>query len=140
MKFWELTSAFRSERDILEFILGKPQWKEFNNHFKNFTSLVKEQNRTILDQQLPYELIKEVCQISKLKFYLYGTNLRSTKIFGDDNFEELSSLEVFLRYGGECIEEVLEKGSLGVGKIGLSLNFGTILDEDNEILGRLAQE
>ncbi len=71
MKFRELISAFRSGRDILEFILGKPQWKEFGDHFKNFTSLVKEQNRTILDQQVPYELIKEVCQMSKLKFYLY---------------------------------------------------------------------
>lgn len=139
MKFWELISAFRSERDILEFILGKPQWKEFGDHFKNFTSLVKEQNRTILDQQVPYELIKEVCQMSKLKFYLYDTNLRSTKLFGDDNFEELSSLEVFLRYGGECIEEVFEYGSMVVGKIGLSLNLGTILDEDEEILRRLAQ-
>lgn len=139
MKFWELISAFRSERDILEFVLGKPQWKEYDDYFKNFSSLVKEQNRAILEQQIPYELIKEVCQMSKLKFYLYGTNLRSTKLFGDDNFEKLSSLEVFLKYGGSCIEEVLEKGSLGVDKIGLSLNFGTILDEDNELLERLAQ-
>lgn len=139
MKFWELTSAFRSENNILEFILGKPQWKEYGDHFQNFSSLVKEQNRAILDQSVPDELIKEVCQMSKLKFYLYDTNLRSTKLFGDDNFQELSSLEVFLKYGGSCIEEVLEKGSLGVGKIGLSLNFGTILDEDNEILGRLAK-
>lgn len=139
MKFWELNSAFRSERDILEFILGKPQWKEYGDYFQNYKSLVNEQNRAILDQQVPYELIKEVCQMSKLKFYLYGTNLHSTKLFGDDHFEELSSLEVFLRYGGASIEEVLEKGSLGVGKIGLSLNFGTILDEDNEILRRLAK-
>ncbi|WP_373552268.1 hypothetical protein [Haliscomenobacter sp.] len=139
MKFWELISAFRSEKDIVEIILGKPQWKEYGGYFQNFSSLVKEQNRAILDQQLPYELITEVYQMSKLKFYLYGTNLRSTKLLGDDNFEELSSLEVFLKYGGACIEEVLEKGSLDMDRINLSLNLGAILDEDDEMLGRLAQ-
>ena len=71
MKFWELISAFRSEKENLNSILDKPEWKEFKSQFQNFNENVNQRNREILDKEFPFELAKEVCEKSKLKFYLY---------------------------------------------------------------------
>lgn len=115
MKFWELVSAFRSERENIASVLESPKWAKINAYFQRLDEIVKSQNREILDVEVPFQLAREVCERSKMEFYLYHGStpqiLRSRKINDDGEFEMLSALEVLLRFGGEAIEEALEKGS-----------------------------
>jgi len=113
MKFWQLVASFKNE-DLI-FVLSKPQWKKFKTNFENYKEIVSQQNRDILDSEIPFDLVKEVCEKSELKFYLYYDNrryiLRSYKLGTGKVLEQITPFEVFLRFGGELIEETLEKGS-----------------------------
>ncbi|MDR7211682.1 hypothetical protein [Flavobacterium piscis] len=113
MKFWELTSAFRSETDNLKTVLEKPIWTKYKTYFDNFDSLVKRQDRKILDEEIPFDLAYEVCQLSKIKFWLYYKRhphlLTTWKQGIDEPFEEVSALDILTRFGGSFIEETLER-------------------------------
>ncbi|WP_276501403.1 hypothetical protein [Terrimonas pollutisoli] len=113
MKFWELTSAFRSETDNLKSVLLKDSWTKFKSHYDNLNEIIQRQDRQILDEEIPFQLAKEVRELSKLKFYLYYKNtpyrLTTWKQGTDEPFEEISSLDILLRFGGSYIEETLER-------------------------------
>jgi hypothetical protein len=113
MKFWELISAFRSETDNLKAVLENSIWTKYKAYFDNFDSIVKNQDRKILDEEIPFELAYEVCQLSKIKFWLYYKRqphiLTSWKQGIDDPFEEVSALDILTRFGGSFIEETLER-------------------------------
>jgi hypothetical protein len=113
MKFWELTSAFRSETDNLKTVLEKPIWTKYKSNFDNLNSLVKKQDRKTLDEEIPFELAYEVCQLSKIKFWLYYKRqphqLTNYKQGTDETFEEVSALDILTRFGGSFIEETLER-------------------------------
>jgi hypothetical protein len=113
MKFWELISAFRSETDNLITVLEKPIWKKYKFYFDNFDSLVKKQDRKVLDEEIPFDLAYEVCQLSNIKFWLYYKRqphlLTSWKQGTDELFEEVSALDILTRFGGSFIEETLER-------------------------------
>lgn len=113
MKFWELTSVFRSETDNLKSVLKNDRWKKFQNYYENLNSIVAKQDREILDEEIPFLLAKEVCELSNLKFYLYYKDnpqcLSSYKQDRDQPFEVLSPFDILVRYGGSFIEETLEK-------------------------------
>ena len=115
MKFWELTSAFRSETDNLESVLKNDRWKKYHNYYENLHSIIIKQDRSILDEEIPFHLAKEVCELSNLKFYLYYKNkphcLSSYKQDTDQPFEELSPFDILVRFGGSFIEETLEKST-----------------------------
>ncbi|HAO09491.1 MAG TPA: hypothetical protein DCQ50_21465 [Chryseobacterium sp.] len=115
MKFWELTSAFRSETDNLKSVLKNDRWKKYHNYYENLNSIVAKQDRNILDEEVPFHLAKEVCELSKIKFYLYYKDnphcLTSYKQDTDQPFEELSTLDILIRFGGSFIEETLEKST-----------------------------
>jgi hypothetical protein len=115
MKFWELTSAFRSETDNLKSVLENYRWKKYQNYYENLNSIVAKQDRNVLDEEVPFHLAKEVCELSKLKFYLYYKDnphcLSSYQQDTDQPFEELSSLDILIRFGGSFIEETLEKST-----------------------------
>ena len=113
MKFWQIVSSF--EPEVVKSVLEKPEWTKFKNYYENFNELVNEQNRNNLDEIVPIELTKELCSNSNLKFYLYSNgkqlNLRINKLFTNRKCQQLTSLEVFKQFGGEFIEETIEKGS-----------------------------
>lgn len=113
MKFWELTSAFRSETDNLKSVLSKDSWVKFKSQYDNLNEIIQKQDRQILDESIPFQLAKEVCELSKLKFYLYYKNipyrLTNWKQGTDEPFEEVSALDILLRFGGTYIEETLER-------------------------------
>ena len=113
MKFWELTSAFRSEINNLQTVLAKDQWTRFKSYYDNLNKIVQRQERQILDEEIPFQLAKEVCELSKLKFYLYYKDtphrLASYQQGSDTPFEEISSLDILLRFGGSFIEETMER-------------------------------
>jgi len=113
MKFWQIVSSF--EPEIVKSVLKKPEWAKFKNYYDNHNQLVIQKNRKILDEIMPIKLTKEICSKSNLKFYLYGNenklNLRINKLDKNEKYQQLNSLEVFKRFGGEFIEESIEKGS-----------------------------
>jgi hypothetical protein len=113
MKFWELTSAFRSERNNLVSVLSKSKWAKYKINFENLDFIVRQQDRTILDEGIPFQLAKEVCELSNLKFYLYFKftphRLTSYKQGDDTPYEEVSPLDILLRFGGSYIEETMER-------------------------------
>ena len=99
MKFWQLISSF--EKENLDSVFGKPKWDKYRKYFANYYLIVTEQDRTILDSDIPAELAEELCLVSDKKFYLYN----------QDEFEQINCLAVLTRFGGEYIEETIEKGS-----------------------------
>ena len=115
MKFWELTSTFRTEPHILDAVLSDPQWLPFQIAYTQFSTLVATQDRTILDAEVPDALARSVASQSQLRFRHYP-EMKLLRLLERDFFpgqvsEELNALEVYDRFGGSCMEEVLEKGS-----------------------------
>lgn len=113
MKFWELISAFRSETNNVKTVLENPIWKKYKAYFDNLDLVVKNQDRKILDEEIPFELAYEVCQLSKVKFWLYYKQqphlLTRWKQGTNEPFEEISAVDILVRFGGSFIEETLEK-------------------------------
>jgi hypothetical protein len=116
MKFWELTSAFRQEKNILNTVLKDPKWKPFYESYKNLEAIVKKQDRETLDQEIPHQLVFAVCSKSQQKFWYYPNRqpiLLSTFAWqlnsADELFEILNALDLLNRFGGSIIEEVNER-------------------------------
>ena len=115
MKFWELTSTFRTEPHILDTVLSDPQWLPFQSAYAQLSTLVATQNRTILYAEVPDALARAVASQSQLRFRYYP-EMKLLRLLEPDFFPEqvsqaLNALEVYNRFGGSCMEEVLEKGS-----------------------------
>jgi hypothetical protein len=112
MRFWQLTSYFRSEEHLLREVLSNPKWSLYANWFKNFAWLVNNQDRAVLDSELPAELCRAALSLTKRKYLI-----RAGHLYEAFNPEEtgkepcLTALEIYDRYGGECLEEVAEKSS-----------------------------
>jgi hypothetical protein len=120
MKFWELVSIFRTEKNKIEEVLREQHWTEFLKSFEIIDDLIKNQNRLVLDQEVPFELVKEICNRSELKFWLYFDNnepiLSSHKRSFDDKFELLRPIDIIERYNnGSLMEEALEFGTVKIG-------------------------
>ena len=122
MKFWEVVSAFREDPKLLRSVLASPRWRDqYWQHFMQWDVLVDTQQREILDEPVPMDLTREICQKVQLSFVLRrdprGTWLRSylPGRNSEDNLPKLSALDVHERYGPAVIEEVREYGSARVG-------------------------
>lgn len=125
MKFWQLTSIFRTEPHILNTVLSDPQWLLFQNAYTQFSTPIATQDRTILDAEVPAALARAVASKSQSRFRHYP-EMKLLRLFEPDFFpeqvsQELNALEVYDRFGGSCMEEVLEKGSCVVIPASLSL-------------------
>ncbi len=115
MKFWELTSTFRTEPHILDVVPSDPQWLPFQSAYAQFSTLIATQDRTILDAEVPDALARAVANQSQLRFRYYP-EMKLLRLVEPDFFpgqisQELNALEVYDRFGGSCMEDVLEKGS-----------------------------
>jgi len=111
MKFWELTSAFREEPDILAKVLGQDKWRKYIEYYERLDEIIRDQQREILDGELPFELCYEVAEKSKKEFWLAYEKqpqvLYSYKA-SIESLERLLASEVLVRFGGNKIEEALE--------------------------------
>jgi len=117
MKFWEMVSAFRDQKTILERVLRSPRWQpDFWEKYQNFERLVERQDRQILDAFVPIELSREIAtECHELKFHFNSEKGVLHKLVSgrvpDGTHIVMTVLEVHDQFGGSIIEEVLEKGS-----------------------------
>ena len=113
MKFWELISAFRTETDNLRTVFAKGCWKKYQLYYENSDTTIAKQGRKILDEEIPFQLAKEVCELSKLEFYLYYKHnphrLTTWKQGTNEEFEVVSASDILVRFGGHFLEETLER-------------------------------
>jgi hypothetical protein len=102
-------------RTLLQSIASSDyNWEQFAIWYGDYDRLVDQQDREKLDYELPDGIVRLVlAQSDKVYFLAKDGWLRSYRISSED--EKLSALEAFQRYGGDVIEDVLEKGSFFVG-------------------------
>ena len=116
MKFWELVSIFESYPDLLPVALIATEYKDW---LTNFDKLVRNQDRLKLDHLMPDNVCRSALSShpGRLKLYTDG-HLRGYDLYaqGGDNlaFTEMTYLEIYQKFGGSVIEDVLEKGSAKV--------------------------
>jgi hypothetical protein len=108
MKFWELVSIFGSDPAALASVLREPQWLTYLEWFRTFDQHVKLADRNVLDAEVPAELAERAMLLCTYAFCVRGGYLRLSV---DHAPHALSAIDTYRRYGGDAIEEVLEKGS-----------------------------
>ena len=117
MKFWELTSAFREEPKILQEVLSQDKWKSYYKHYLRLDKIVQNQERDILDENLPFDLCYEVAEKSKQEFWLsFGEQPQILYNYRPDieDLEMLLPIEILIRFGGDKIEDAHERSSTNV--------------------------
>jgi hypothetical protein len=117
MKFWELTSAFRNEPNILNQVLGQDKWTKYYNQYKRLDEIVLKQERHILDEELPFDLCYEITEKSKQEFWLSFKEQPQVLYSYRPDIEDLERLlpsEILTRFGGDKIEDAHERCSTDV--------------------------
>ncbi|MFC5373274.1 hypothetical protein ACFPIF_11950 [Brevundimonas faecalis] len=111
MKFWKIVSILGGETNSAEEISKtKEEWEHFGQWFQNFSQIVHLQDRKKLDTELPKDFSEEVLKSSNILLFTSNDGtIRSRKIFDTDI--EINIFDAFNKYGGDAIEEALEKGS-----------------------------
>ncbi|MCA9007091.1 MAG: hypothetical protein KDA70_17585 [Planctomycetaceae bacterium] len=110
MKFWQLVSVCREKPNILKKTLEDPQWNEYLELYNLFGDLVENQVRKKLDQIVPEELVIDVLKKHHENMYISEGCLRLRPLGSQDM--KITLIEVFYKYGGENLEEVMERGSV----------------------------
>jgi hypothetical protein len=114
MKLWKMVSVLGGSTAKAEAIArSNPHWAIYAGWIRDFTELVKLQDRQKLDGELPEAFVREVFSTTQNKIFIStdGT-IRSRKVFTGDI--EIGLLEAFDRFGGDIIEEVMERGSFKI--------------------------
>lgn len=117
MKFWQLLSIAREEKNGHELILRiastRPNWKRYEWLVGNFSSLVDAQDRDALDSIVDTDFVVAVLGEIRQNLYLSSDNwLRSWQFNPED--QVISVLDAFTRYGTDAVDEAFEKGSICV--------------------------
>ena|ERR1700754_1966409 len=113
MKYWHLMSIMRDEKEIVESEFLKPKWAEYLGYFRNDHAIVVNQQRNILDKELPDELVNNV--LSKSSKHLYISEkikIRTYRVFDSD--EEISLLKAAELLSGADLEEAFEKTEVNI--------------------------
>jgi len=110
MKFWELNSICRDQPKLLAKTLSRSCWRSLEVIYNDFSTYVGDQERTILDMEVPENLCIEVLEQHPGQVFLFEGVLRSYRFAPAE--EALTYLDTFLQFGGSALEEILEKGSI----------------------------
>lgn len=148
MKFWELIAAFSTEKSNVDKILDHKKWKKFRLILSHSETVGIPQNHFILDIKVPFELIQEICHLSKHKFlYYYEETQKKISIFdaskASATTEILNSSEVLIRFGGSKLYEVTVLGSTPVSLRSIEDKIEVISSykiSKNEVLALLRKE
>src|SRR5262245_6288765 len=116
MKFWQLMSVARDQPNLVERLASsRDQWTGYAELARVFPALVKAQDRARLDSVVDDDFVAVV--LGELQGHCYRAKdhwLRSWRMDASD--EALSMAAVFQTYGGNVLEEVLERGSVLVDR------------------------
>jgi len=111
MKFWELHPLI-DDPSLLADEQFRNKWHWFCKWLEEIKRIVNEQQRSILDAELPEELVVSALWSSKIRFVWSGGYLRC---FGNEpGPSDFSAVEAFLRFGGHALDEAYEYGSYRV--------------------------
>lgn len=114
MKFWQLISIVRTDKDLIFRVASTHAgWKKYASQTKNFSKLVATQDRAVLDSIIEKEFVIAVLKSIDKKLYLTSDGwLRS---YQEDSADQaISILDSFLQYGGDKVEGVLERGAVTI--------------------------
>lgn len=109
MKFCELYSICRQHERFFETALKRAEDQTYFQWFQDIDEICKTQQRDKLDAKLPNSICVQALKNYPDKMFISGDRIRSYRMRDDD--EEISYLDVYQKYGGPLLEEVLEKGS-----------------------------
>jgi hypothetical protein len=112
VKFWELTSVCRAEPHLLERLADKPEWTVYREWYRNEDQIVKAQDRSKLDAEMPDDACLHVLSASQTTYYLSGGYLRLRRFSPSDRV--LSAVDAFKLYGGRSLEDAQEYGLVEV--------------------------
>jgi hypothetical protein len=115
MRFWELVSAFRSLDGVLERVLNSPPWRAiYADSLRQIDALVLRQDRSVLDASVPLELSRSISALDPRRWTFDPVTGVLRARMASEPGEALTTLQVHDRFGGSCIEEVCERGSVTV--------------------------
>lgn len=116
MNFWQLMSIMRGDSAVVSNIaFGRGEWRYIADWITMESQIVDSQDGSKLDHVLPDEFVHAVLAKLRLSFYLNSQDghLRAHSV-SRLNEEKLSPIEAYERFGGEALEDVLEKGSFPI--------------------------
>lgn len=108
MKFWQLISVCRDLNVLAHLSNLPPKWAKYSSWYNNYSSIVNNQDRSILDHEVPNDLCRELIGLSTIQVYLSDGYIRKVALGHNDKI--LSTLDVYDNYGGEKLEDVFEAG------------------------------
>ena len=111
MKLWQLISALGGDTQAaVKTAATKKEWALFAAWLQQYADLVKSQDRQTLDFELPADFVRKCLRPLRLGFYLgKDGHIRSRRKSLFDR--KLTAVQVFDRFGGDVLEEILEYGS-----------------------------
>ena len=113
MKFWQMVSIFRADVSLLRSVFEREQESAYLTWLADFNEIVRSQDRQILDSPLSERVVRKALQASRLRFRCSAGLLKPIANL-DTNGQSLSALDVYLKYGGNALEDALEYGSVAV--------------------------
>lgn len=114
MKFWQLVAILDNDIDeIIQVAAASSEWKEYKTHYSNFSTLVGQQKRDVLDSLLDDKFVRAVLEKTKRFVYLSSDNwLRSSPATAEDI--QISFVSAYEKYNGKVLEDVREFGQVRV--------------------------
>jgi hypothetical protein len=118
MKFWQLNSVLR-DSNILNEILGqRPEWAKYRELVDHFDHYVEIQDRNVLDQVVDPELCRAALEAWGHYFWIdndgYLREYRDEQDVMVTSDKLIRADDVYLQYGGDVLEDTLERGRVRV--------------------------
>ena len=114
MKLWQLDSILcanrgRERRLPIKVAASKKEWNYLKPQFDGVFECI---DRDILDAILPEEFVKQVLKESSLLCYWRDSD-RTITSYASDGREKISAITVYLQYGADVLERIVERGIAG---------------------------
>jgi hypothetical protein len=110
MKFWQLSALLRWGGYSVGNAARTPEWAHFEQWLLRVDHLVDTQDRKKLDAELPADFVRAVLSSIDMPFQVDHEGWVRVASRSDAQRECISALEAFDRFGGEVLEDALEKG------------------------------
>jgi len=116
MKLWQLISILR-DSNIVKQALGLQRWEKYRRLFEDFSHYVEIQDRDGLDQMVDEDLCRAALEAWGHFFWVDNDGYLREYQRQDMNIVQeklIPAYAAYVEYGGDILEEVLEKGCVKV--------------------------